>query len=141
MRISDWSSDVCSSDLGEHGALDGHGTSVGGDLASKIGSARIEALQALDGLGVLTPNQRQRVTVDFFTVVAGEQRVNLRLGFPKLDLALVSFTAKASLLVGLGDERRSEEHTSELQSLMRNSYAVFCLQNKTTHDNKQTYHH
>src|SRR3546814_4107635 len=29
--------------------------------------------------------------------------------------------------------RRSEEHTSELQSLMRISYAVFCLQNKTTH--------
>src|SRR3546814_4468618 len=28
--------------------------------------------------------------------------------------------------------RRSEEHTSELQSLMRNSYAVFCLKNKTT---------
>src|SRR3546814_10612594 len=29
-------------------------------------------------------------------------------------------------------ERRSEEHTSELQSLMRISYAVFCLQKKTT---------
>src|SRR3546814_9538573 len=29
--------------------------------------------------------------------------------------------------------RRSEEHTSELQSLMRISYAVFCLKNKTTH--------
>src|SRR3546814_4576455 len=29
---------------------------------------------------------------------------------------------------------RSEEHTSELQSLMRNSYAVFCLKKKTTHD-------
>src|SRR3546814_6535463 len=28
---------------------------------------------------------------------------------------------------------RSEEHTSELQSLMRNSYAVFCLKKKTTH--------
>src|SRR3546814_10358267 len=28
---------------------------------------------------------------------------------------------------------RSEEHTSELQSLMRNSYAVFCLKNKTIH--------
>src|SRR3546814_3723106 len=28
---------------------------------------------------------------------------------------------------------RSEEHTSELQSLMRNSYAVFCLKNKNTH--------
>src|SRR3546814_6389219 len=30
---------------------------------------------------------------------------------------------------------RSEEHTSELQSLMRISYAVFCLQKKTTHTN------
>src|SRR3546814_1346315 len=30
-----------------------------------------------------------------------------------------------------GGRRRSEEHTSELQSLMRNSYAVFCLQKKT----------
>src|SRR3546814_10727851 len=33
-----------------------------------------------------------------------------------------------------GDQRRSEEHTSELQSLMRNSYAVFCLQKKNTHN-------
>src|SRR3546814_5943590 len=31
-----------------------------------------------------------------------------------------------------GDGRRSEEHTSELQSLMRNSYAVFCLKTKNT---------
>src|SRR3546814_4553199 len=30
-----------------------------------------------------------------------------------------------------GTERRSEEHTSELQSLMRSSYAVFCLKKKT----------
>src|SRR3546814_4360399 len=33
--------------------------------------------------------------------------------------------------LGKGDERRSEEHTSELQSLMRISYAVFCLKKKT----------
>src|SRR3546814_2056619 len=32
-----------------------------------------------------------------------------------------------------GSPRRSEEHTSELQSLMRNSYAVFCLKNKIMH--------
>src|SRR3546814_8752991 len=32
---------------------------------------------------------------------------------------------------------RSEEHTSELQSLMRNSYAVFCLKKKTTHNTKE----
>src|SRR3546814_7156686 len=38
--------------------------------------------------------------------------------------------------------RRSEEHTSELQSLMRNSYAVFCLKKKTkTHYRQQLYKH
>src|SRR3546814_1902063 len=35
-------------------------------------------------------------------------------------------------------ETRSEEHTSELQSLMRNSYAVFCLKKKNTHVNTTT---
>src|SRR3546814_2936705 len=42
----------------------------------------------------------------------------------------------------IGDELRSEEHTSELQSLMRISYAVFCLKNKTLHPTscKQTCH-
>src|SRR3546814_7184213 len=38
---------------------------------------------------------------------------------------------------GIKEDRRSEEHTSELQSLMRNSYAVFCLKKKK---NKQTEH-
>src|SRR3546814_3122066 len=38
----------------------------------------------------------------------------------------------------LSTEERSEEHTSELQSLMRNSYAVFCLKKKNrTNDKKQ----
>src|SRR3546814_941878 len=35
---------------------------------------------------------------------------------------------------------RSEEHTSELQSLMRISYAVFCLKKKTTHTHKRSAH-
>src|SRR3546814_7034320 len=34
--------------------------------------------------------------------------------------------------------QRSEEHTTELQSLMRTSYAVFCLKKKKTKNNKQT---
>src|SRR3546814_9258052 len=40
------------------------------------------------------------------------------------------------------DNWRSEEHTSDLQSLMRNSYAVFCLKkkNQQPHQNKQTHH-
>src|SRR3546814_5459554 len=41
-------------------------------------------------------------------------------------------------LVGSWAGARSEEHTSELQSLMRTSYAVFCLQQNTTHKAKKT---
>src|SRR3546814_10831879 len=41
------------------------------------------------------------------------------------------------LLRGANDENRSEEHTSELQSLMRNSYAVFCLKKKQKQKNSQ----
>src|SRR3546814_3491465 len=54
-------------------------------------------------------------------------------------------TAVASLLIGEGGVRgsapgaRSEEHTSELQSLMRISYAVFCLKKKTHHTQKTQY--
>src|SRR3546814_5352605 len=40
----------------------------------------------------------------------------------------------------LGCEQRSEEHTSELQSLMRISYAVFCLKKKKQDNNKSAYH-
>src|SRR3546814_8117087 len=36
---------------------------------------------------------------------------------------------------------RSEEHTSELQSLMRISYAVFCLKKKTGNDHKESHRH
>src|SRR3546814_5911375 len=45
-----------------------------------------------------------------------------------------------SLLVALPAEHRSEEHTSELQSLMRLSYAVFCLKNKRHNHHKQKTH-
>src|SRR3546814_2986152 len=54
-----------------------------------------------------------------------------------LALFAVAGTEKA-LVFGLSPVMRSEEHTSELQSLMRNSYAVFCLKKKNksinTHD-------
>src|SRR3546814_7204543 len=48
------------------------------------------------------------------------------------DIAIASLT---DCEVPIADVRRSEEHTSELQSLMRISYAVFCLKNKKTHNN------
>src|SRR3546814_8974840 len=47
---------------------------------------------------------------------------------PAIEMAVSRFAE----LTSLEDEIRSEEHTSELQSLMRNSYAVFCLKQKQT---------
>src|SRR3546814_3240835 len=47
-------------------------------------------------------------------------------------LALIDVWLQGSRLDGLGLVERSEEHTSELQSLMRISYAVFCLKKKQT---------
>src|SRR3546814_2386381 len=121
MRISDWSSDVCSSDLlaflprllrirreqvpeiialvpKRRGVAVGHRA---GDAIIRLGEARA-------GL-----------PVDLLAhVVAGVVVVARQEGFPRLLTAI-----------------RSEEHTSELQSLMRISYAVFCLKKKrkTTH--------
>src|SRR3546814_4024222 len=44
----------------------------------------------------------------------------------------VGFDVRTSLTEGRSRANRSEEHTSELQSLMRISYAVFCMKNKNT---------
>src|SRR3546814_8127782 len=52
---------------------------------------------------------------------------------PSLSISLVAFCAKVA---GSDAPSRSEEHTSELQSLMRISYAVFCLKNKN-HTHRQ----
>src|SRR3546814_13955230 len=55
-------------------------------------------------------------------------------------IAAIVAPARKTLVPGSGVEvnnTRSEEHTSELQSLMRNSYAVFCLKKKKT-NNKST---
>src|SRR3546814_8645843 len=48
--------------------------------------------------------------------------VDLQLSFPSILVALILLA-----VLGKGVDKRSEEHTSELQSLMRISYAVFCL--------------
>src|SRR3546814_1999043 len=63
--------------------------------------------------------QRQAMIVDFVFS-------SCRIGCARAKRSLRSADASASK----APERRSEEHTSELQSLMRISYAVFCLKNK-----------
>src|SRR3546814_3403502 len=105
MRISDWSSDVCSSDLL---------VVVAHDAVEEIVEADDRTVRL--GLGaevVLVEACRQvELVVDLVERVAG-------------------LAAQRAEGVGIGAAFRSEEHTSELQSLMRISYAVFCLKKKT----------
>src|SRR3546814_8653162 len=122
MRISDWSSDVCSSDLlaGDQVAVLAAHHVVG---AQHFAQDEIVAGQRDGGPGLVVAahhrgdvvrggigTDRQRVAGDGVAAEAGHDGV----------------------VAGQGDAhaRRSEEHTSELQSLMRISYAVFCLKKK-----------
>src|SRR3546814_7138205 len=56
---------------------------------------------------------------------------DLALTSPSTDGLIIALRLFATVVLPLGAAVRSEEHTSELQSLMRISYAVFCLKKKT----------
>src|SRR3546814_10384037 len=164
MRISDWSSDVCSSDI--FGAADVRGRyhqvqrdrvrccdEVGDAPVRSVGyrSNRAIAVQAEEGHG-----SREHARA---LVLALVEELARRRGHHGMDDGRVC----AAEMVGRhhpaesGDERalrigqegrdprerlfflcRSEEHTSELQSLMRISYAVFCLKKNTTNTKQNT---
>src|SRR3546814_7943647 len=126
MRISDWSSDVCSSDLSclhqrVIGALRRDRTRFGKGDEREIGPGA-------DGAhpGIAKP-------ADFLFEPGPPPEI---VGAAAADERLVGKRGDCGRLPGGGDaEGRSEEHTSELQSLMRISYAVFCL--KKTKKNKK----
>src|SRR3546814_5557268 len=118
MRISDWSSDVCSSDL------------AAADIAGQIGGAEIGGIAGIEPV-MLDQHRDQRRVAEAGDADADQQRAEAGEG-----IAPESGSHGGGLL-GQGKrerrgmlEHRSEEHTSELQSLMRNSYAVFCLKKK-----------
>src|SRR3546814_6331879 len=116
MRISDWSSDVCSSDLGWRVA----GLEGAIDLLHVIGNA-LRLPQQLLG-----PSDR---LLEFLQRGVGQARQIAGL----IDEALRLVLQRGDLVGDLLERarsRRSEEHTSELQSLMRSSYAVSCLKKK-----------
>src|SRR3546814_2916726 len=129
MRISDWSSDVCSSDL----AQDHPG---GGQLLREAarGGARPEAVHPPAPAG--DPDRGGERFFQDVSVGLGHIRrsaESLMQGGKPGHVTLSCSTAFASwwMLPRLARFRaRSEEHTSELQSLMRISYAVFCLKKK-----------
>src|SRR3546814_7484869 len=106
MRISDWSSDVCSSDLGR---------TVAGNAGISVAClARLDRrARYLDGLCPISRLALVPASTD--PLVAG---------------GCCCLLCKNSLEFISRGCCRSEEHTSELQSLMRLSYAVFCLLHK-----------
>src|SRR3546814_7099435 len=108
MRISDWSSDVCSSDLIAAGAV-------------------AETFDAL--VSCLTDT---RIETDLDDILWGVVNVFHRAG-ERIERELDDNERAQKRLQREQDGsevKRSEEHTSELQSLMRISYAVFCLKKK-----------
>src|SRR3546814_8032631 len=107
MRISDWSSDVCSSDLA---------AAAGARCAAIDGTTERLA-------DYIARPARRSVRLGR---AAGFARGATRTG---VDAA---FRIKAAATGDAADGIRSEEHTSELPSLMRISYAVFCLKKKNT---------
>src|SRR3546814_5240746 len=118
MRISDWSSDVCSSDLGdprlEPLACDLESDEPPGFLARRFGGIVVTNYLHRPLLAPLTAALAPGGVLIYETFARG----NERFGKPSNPAFLL-------------EEGRSEEHTSELQSLMRISYAVFCLNTKT----------
>src|SRR3546814_2150602 len=125
MRISDWSSDVCSSDL----RLEGR------EFDSKLGSrSRTHLIQKTTaslcarGRGRIRIGDQCEQYVDRITscVVVPSVITDCNKAFSRLShVNFLSFIKVEQALV-----QRSEEHTSEFQSLMRISYAVFCLKKK-----------
>src|SRR3546814_1306362 len=139
MRISDWSSDVCSSDLFDINADWVDYAAAGASGAEDITARLIEVLAVVElkgdvyrfGLtGSIDPAQRPEVAE---AILRARAALIGRLQESGQDDLVVRFAADSYNHNASIAENRSEEHTSELQSLMRISYAVFCLKKKKDH--------
>src|SRR3546814_1940992 len=140
MRISDWSSDVCSSDLPDRtgGAISaGDRNADGRRGGNRLPRRRVRA-QLMKG-------RKMKLKVALLAMVAFGGAATAVYAADRLEPSRVSALLNARLpktqvsaidcdkVAGLCEVvagKRSEEHTSELQSLMRISYAVFCLKKK-----------
>src|SRR3546814_8428049 len=111
MRISDWSSDVCSSDLDCIRSLPKCQRTGRCGPSSYPAATETTALRWRE-MRISTPSTRR------------DRRAKTR--------RQCLYPGPLVSIKGYCPARRSEEHTSELQSLMRISYAVFCLRKKKT---------
>src|SRR3546814_5068762 len=112
MRISDWSSDVCSSDLLEQA------------VQSVATNNRITVDQLRQQL------QTEGLNFDQFRRDLRNEILIQRLRQRIMQGRVAVSDTEIELALAAQGNNRSEEHTSELQSLMRISYAVFCLKKK-----------
>src|SRR3546814_10224909 len=115
MRISDWIADVCSTDL------------VSFDV--QIAVLTFDGFNELDSFVAAAILNRLRGQGWEAHITAPTPRVTSMNGVTIERQQPLDFAAKADAVI-IGSGVRSEEHTSELQSLMRISYAVFCLKKK-----------
>src|SRR3546814_6001763 len=139
MRISDWSSDVCSSDLPDR-AAEIEGEHLAGLIAAELHGDQREQHRFAgagrsddQGMADVADMQREAERRRSFGLGEKQRRrvemfIAFRAGPDRRQRDHMRQVQGADRR--LPDIGRSEEHTSELQSLMRNSYAVFCLKKK-----------
>src|SRR3546814_10696352 len=129
MRISDWSLDVCSSDLFRRRRA------IRYPDWRQLFETRFPELRHLSGRLGGVPRRGARRDADQYKIYRLSARARTHRRHRLARLA----PERHHPSVGSGPlqqvHRRSEEHTSELQSLMRISYAVFCLKKKKKHSN------
>src|SRR3546814_7656364 len=119
MRISDWSSDVCSSDLPL--------LEVPTSYKARVYAALKQAITEMD---IYAHSSDIRLDERQLSRALGVSRTPIREAMTLLEQeGFVRSQPRRGIFV-VRKTRRSEEHTSELQSLMRISYAVFCLKKK-----------
>src|SRR3546814_10624485 len=120
MRISDWSSDVCSSDLPTQEGLFQHYRAIHDAVEIPI------IIYNIPGRCIVDMSVETMARLAELPNIIGVKDATADLTRPARTRAAVG-SEFAQLT---GEDARSEEHTSEFQSLMRISYAVFCLKNK-----------
>src|SRR3546814_6219138 len=113
MRISDWSSDVCSSDLEESGGVH----------AKFRGILPGSFMSSFETVGIIGKRRDPQVVPTLMQLLEILRALGREICVEDVTLPGVELPANVQRM-------RSEEHTSELQSLMRISYAVFCLKKK-----------